>query len=212
MRNASKPELTQPIDWLNKPAVGYVVNTPFSPENAAKLGELASEINTELEQSLFCPPLESLHITLMDWIAPLIDYDKKDKDQLFAEIHEGYDALLQRAISLHGPITVNFDTIKVAPNTIFILGHDDGQFQNIRDKFVNSVKLLPGTKLPPTIIHSSLGRFIKQIDMEKVNKVVASKTLNITQLITDFRLVKTPDATLVHTELIKQYALSKVGN
>lgn len=208
MYNESKHELTQPIDWLNKPAVGYVVNTVFSPENAAKLGKLAAEIDAELGQALFCAPQESLHITLMDWIAPLVAYDGKDKEQLFAEIHEQYDVALQQAIKAHGEITVHFGTIKVAPNTVFIVGHDDGQFQDIRDKFVSSINLLPGTKLPPTIIHSSLGRFIKKIDMDRVNQVLANKTIDITQVVTDFRLVKTPDATLAHTELIKQYQLS----
>lgn len=206
--NGRMSEFTQPVDWLDKPAVGYVVNAAFSSENATTLANLGQEINAELDGALFCPPREALHVTLLDWIAPLVDYDGADKDALFANIQERYNAALAQAIGSCGPITVHFDTVKASPSTVFIVGHDDGQFQRIRDEFVRSVKLLPGTKLPPTIIHSSLGRFTKQIDLAKVERVVAGKTLNITQVVTNFRLMRAADGSIISTELLKRYQLN----
>jgi len=197
----------QPVDWLKKPALGYMMNSGFSDVNADILANLISEIDAEFSEAVFCMPKPSLHITLLDWIAPLTDYDGQDKDRLYETISGDYDRAMADILSSLGPIEVHFDEIVVSPNTIFVRGHDDGSFQKIREQFLEKVELLPGTKLPPQIIHSSLARFTKPIDLGKINAFMASKAVNIIETVTSFRLVRSTREPQLEFEVLKQYQL-----
>lgn len=153
-------------------------------------------------------PSQSLHITLLDWIAPLVDYGGQDKKVLFEKIKDKYDEALSGIIGDTQPITVSFTEIKVFPSTIIVLGHDDGQFQKIRDKFLEAVELLPGTKLPPNIIHSSIIRFTGEIPIKDVEQFVAQCTVNFTQIIDSFRLVHSTREPMLEFEVLKEYKLA----
>jgi hypothetical protein len=201
-------KLSQPVNWVNKPFVGYIVNTEFSDDNAEILGDLISEIQVMFNDAVFCMPKASLHTTLLDWIAPLVDYGGQDKDRLFAQVQPTYDTVLSEVLSSVKPITIQFDELKVSPTTIFMVGHDSGEFQNIRQQFLGKVELLPDTKLPPQIIHSSLARFTKPTDLGLVNSFLAKKTLNITQTVTNFRLIRTTREPMLEFEVLKRYKLS----
>ena len=200
-------ELSQPVDWVNKSFVGYIVNAELSNRNREILGKLIDEIQATFRDSVFCMPNYSLHTTLLDWIAPLIDYGGEDKDRLFAQIQLNYDKAMSEILSSIKPITVHFDELRVSPSTIFMVGHDHGEFQKIRERFLEKVELLRGTKPPPQIIHCSLARFTKPIDLSLVSSFLANKTLNITQTVTNFRLIRTTKEPMLEFEVLKCYEL-----
>lgn len=200
-------EFTQPVDWINKSFVGYAMNTEFSSDNIQSVVECMQEIKTTFDGAVFCTPKASLHVTLLDWIAPLVTYGGLDKDKFFGEVQPSYDKAITEILSSVAPIDVHFDEIKTSPSTIYIVGHDNGEFQKIREQFMERVELLPGTKLPPTIIHSSLARFTKPIELSAVNSFLASKTLHITQTVTDFRLTRATREPMLEFETLKRYRL-----
>lgn len=200
-------DIAEPADWVEKPSLGYAMNSEFSEATNAVLTRLMQEIKAAFPDSIFCPPPDKLHITLLDWIAPLVDYDGRDKDALYAELRPIYDRAITQAMASVGPITVHFDEINLSPNTIYIVGHDQGQFARIRQYFLDHVDLLPGTKLPPQIIHSSLARFTKPIDLVPVREFLASKTIDITETVTGFRLIRTVREPILEFDLLKRYPL-----
>jgi len=200
-------EFSQPVDWVNKPFVGYIVNAEFSDENAKVLSALIKEIQATFNEAVFCMPKRSLHITLLDWIAPLVNYGGQDKDKLFAQIQPNYNKAMSEILPSIKPIAVHFDELRVSPSTIFMVGHDNGEFQTIREQFLEKVELLPETKLPPQIIHSSLARFTKPIDLSSVNSFVVNKKFNITQTVTNFRLIRTAKEPMLEFEVLKRYEL-----
>lgn len=202
-------EFTEPVDWVNKSFIGYVMNTEFSDENARRLAELIQEIQTMFDGAVFCMPKASLHITLLDWIAPLVDYDGGDKDKLFTKIQRSYDRAISEVLSSVAPITVHFGVVKASPTTIYVVGHDHGEFQKIREQFLEKVELLPGTKPPPQIVHTSLARFIEPIELGKVNTLLASKKLDITQTVTSFRLIHAIREPNLEFEILKRYKLKR---
>lgn len=201
-------EYTQPVDWIEKPFVGYVMNAELSDQNAQVLNSLTQSLRDEFGDALYCMTRPSLHITLLDWIAPLVDYDGRDKAELFAQIQPSYDRAMTDIMAGVGPISVHFDTIRVAPSTIFAMGHDDGQFQHIRDEFVQKVDLLPGTKMPPQIIHSSLIRFTEAIELEPIAEYIKAQKIDFVQDVTSFRLVHTRQEPMLDFEVLKRYELS----
>ncbi len=200
---------TYPVDWVKKSFEGYIMNTLFSDENSAQVMRLVDDISHEFGDAVHCMTKESLHITLLDWIAPLVDYDGKSKEELFTSIYNEYDGALSDILASEESFTVTFDTIHIAPTTIYISGRDDGQFERIRSKYLDSIKLLPDTKRPPDIIHSSLARFTKELDLSVVEAFIKHKSLDFKQTVDSFRLVHTFRQPMMEFEILKTY---KLGN
>lgn len=201
-------EMAQPAAWVGNSFNAYCLNTGFSDENQQLLDHIMQDIRSSFGEVLFCPPRTSLHITLIDWITPLVDYDGQDKDALFKQIQPTYDAVMANILSNIPPITVHFTEIHTSPNTIYIVGRDSGEFQIIRERFLSKVSLLPGTKLPPNIVHSSLARYTQAIDLEPVNQFLASRTIDFTQRVDDFRLTHSTREPLLEFEVLKRFKLT----
>ncbi len=200
--------LTEPVSWLEKPFEGYVLNTSFSEANTEKISTLMKEIEEQFGEAVFVMPKTSLHITLLDWVAPLVDYNGQDKEEIYKSIKMDYDAALSSIVSKIPPIEVHFTEVRVYPTTIILLGYDNGQFQQIRDKFTSTVELIPDTKQPPTIIHSSIARFKQAIPVSEVEAFLAPKHIDIVQTVNNFRLVHTIKEPMLDFEVIKNYQLS----
>lgn len=198
-------EFTEPAYWVNKPFTGYVMNAEFSEDKKQEIAKLVHDIQNTFKGAVLGMPQSAMHITLLDWIAPLEDYGGQDKDELFTQIQPSYDRAITEALSSFKQIRVHFNELRVSPSTIFLVGHDDGQFQNIRDRFLEKVELLPGTKLPPAIIHSSLARFTKQIDLNKARTFCTNKLVDITQEVSSFRLVHTTREPMLEFKVLKRY-------
>lgn len=181
----------------------------FPIKNIARLQQITAAIQQEYRNKVFVAPPHSLHITLLDWIAPLVDYDGADKTTLFNSIKDDYDKNISRILADILPISIRFTELKVSPSTIFLVGHDNGQFQTIRQQFVESIELLPNTKLPPTIIHSSLARFKDTLPLPNVEHLITNLTVDFTQQIDSFRLIHTTKEPMLEFEVIKTYHLSR---
>lgn len=202
-------EKVQVSDWLNKEYDGYMVNTTFSDENAEIIINFLKEAENRFGDAVYCMQKRSLHITLLDWIAPLLDYGGSDKYELFSHVQKQYDAALANATSSQVPFNVRFNKLHLFPNTIVLLGQDEGQFASMRADFINNIDLLPDAKLPPQIIHSSVIRFRKEIDMTDIEEFVSKHEIDLTQEITHFRLIHTIREPLVEFDILKTYDLGK---
>jgi hypothetical protein len=56
---------------------------------------------------------------------------------------------------------------------------------------VSNKHLLPeGTRTPPDIIYSSLGRYVKEVDLGQVRSALAAYRLELTQEVTEFEMVR----------------------
>ncbi len=191
---------------INQPFVGFMVNVEVSDENKAKITKVQKQLSEKFGDGVWHQPPESMHITLFDWIAPLVDYDE-DKDMLFKKIFDEYDQVVTKALNDTEPITVTFDEIKLAPAAVFMVGHDSGGFDAARKYFLDHVELLPNTKQPPTIIHSTISRFTKELEFEPIEEYLKTVDFSITQTITSFRLVREEIDPMLKFKLIKEYTL-----
>lgn len=200
-------EKTEIYEDLNKPVIGYLVNAGLSLENQQKICALQADLQREIGDALWWPPPVALHITLMDWLAPLVDYHE-DKDVLFDEIFAKYDQALERSLRETGPITVSFNSVRASTQAIYVKGIDDGQFQKIRSEFLKEVTLLPNTKQPPEIIHFTLGRFTEAIDIEQVRSILNEKELIMSETVSMFRLARETKPCMMERSIIKTYSLS----
>ena len=199
---------SEPNDWVGKDKLGFVINASFSDDNAEQIAQWLKGLQSQQEAGLYCMPKLGLHITVLDWISPLLAYNGVDKRKLYESIAPEFGTALTRVTKDLKPFTIIFNGIKVSPGTIILVGHDEGQMQTLRNDFMEAIELPEGGKQPPTIVHSSIARFIEpSIQLQKVQDYVQSSPLNITQKIDSFRLIETRREPMQEFDVLKIYHL-----
>ena len=197
-------EKTVPYTDLNLEVTGYMLNAELNDTNQAAVTDLQEKLKDQFGEQIYTLPPESLHVTLMDWIAPLTDY-KDDKDVLFNRLFDEYDEALADILGGTGEINIKFTDINVSAGAIFLTGQDDGQFQTIRENFTDRIELLPGTKQPPSIIHTTIARFMNEVNIEVIQEFVSGLSVNFVQPVTEFRLVNEKKIPMLEYDLVKLY-------
>lgn len=193
-------------DYINKNAIGYMVNASISTEGAAQIAQIQRRLIDAFGDKVWCAPVETLHITLMDWIAPLADYGQ-DKDELFETILPLYSNALKESLAEHKSIEVTFNTVQVSPGAVFCVGLDGGRMNRIRKTFTDKIDLIEGTKRPPTIVHTSIARFKAEIDIDNVKGVVQKYPISFTECIDSFRLIRETKLPMQEYEILQEYRL-----
>lgn len=186
--------------------IGYIVNTGLSEQLQVVVRQIQDKLLEAFPDAIWAAPPESLHITLMDWTAPLVDYGQ-DKDELFESIKPKYMKALAGALDHQKSIPIQFDVIEVHPGAIIIKGRDDGSYQKIREKFLDQIALLPGTKEPPRIVHSTICKFMKDIDIEDVKRVLLDESIDLREEVAEFRLVRESKIFLQEYEVVERFQL-----
>ncbi len=194
---------------IERRVIGYMVNAELDPDNQNAIKQVQDSITNEFGEAVWAAPRDSLHITLLDWLAPLVDYGR-DKTELFDELQEQYDQALTRSLARVSLIAVRFTTISVGQSAIFISGRDNGEFAQVRNDFIENVTLLPDTKLPPTIIHSTIARFKEEVDLGPIQDFVSQLSIDFVQPVSQFRLVKESVDPMLEFETIKEYPLGQI--
>ncbi len=192
--------------YINQEAIGYLVNTGLSTTLQNRILKIQRRLIDAFGDAIWCAPTETLHITLMDWLAPLITYDKP-KDALFEDIYPAYDEALKECLINIGKINITFDTIRASETAVFAVGHDNGQINIIRHNFLNKITLLPDTKSPPDIIHFSIARFTARLKIEDVENVLTSCSINLVEEVNSFRLIRETKLPMLEYQKLKEYKL-----
>lgn len=198
--------ITKIYEDKGKVVIGYVLNIPLSSENQQKIVAFQQELRNKFNEGIWAVPSASLHITLMDWLAPLVDYTK-DKDELFEELLPEYEKVLENILKNTRSFKISFSEVEVGEGAIFMKGQDQGQVDTIRNQFIEKIALLPGTKQPPKIIHFTLARFTKELPLEPIGEFVKDYSLLLEQEVDSFRLVRESVTPMLQFEIIKEYFL-----
>jgi hypothetical protein len=208
MENARQdPIMTVPVD-IHKKSVGYVYNAALSTAGRQQIARLQQKLIRTFPDAFWAAPPESLHITLLDLLTPVTTYDD-DPDILYKELKDDYTQALITALQDQTAITVSFDQVKLFPAALIVEGHDNGSFKRLRDNFIKQVTLLPGTKLPPTIIHSTIGKFLKSLPLDVVSAALSGEQLVFKEVIREFRLVRETRVFMLEHQILEQFPLEK---
>lgn len=195
---------SQPYTNIGRKVKGYMVNTALSHDTLDAIQHVRQDLNAAFPDVFYFPPLESLHITLLDWFDPLYVY-AEPLAQLYDRFFTDYDHAVQTAVAGKLPITVSFDTVRVSASALFIEGHDDGSFALIRREFLDQVDLLPGMKPSPQIIHASIARFKASVNLLEINEALQGMTILVAETIKTFRLVEERETPMLDYNVVKEY-------
>jgi hypothetical protein len=200
-------EKTEPVDFINRPQESYFIAARFSPPSTEAIRRIINAFELEFGNAVFGMPGEALHVTVLDWISPVDGYEGTSKTELYEQIYDDFDAVMSQVTASTAPITIKFNIVRASPSTIFITGRDNGEFETLRQHFVEKVSLPKDTKTPPQIIHSSLVRFVKEIELSDVERFTASQQLDITETFTHFDLLRSTVEPNLKFEVLKEYKL-----
>lgn len=197
---------TQRHEHTEKNTISYVINSGISDKLARKVEKMQKVLKAEFGDIIWLLPKDALHITLMDWLAPFVDY-QGHPDELFDKLKEEYIGVLKTVLQDQKSIQVYFNIVKVSPTTIIIQGKDDGSYAQIRKKFLEKIDLLPGTKFPPGIVHASIARFAGEDDMQKAEEIVPKLSIDLTETVKEFRLVRETKLPMLEYEVLERFKL-----
>lgn len=201
-------ELTKYDASLSQEVIGYMVNAVCSENFVEKVSVLQSRFKDAFGDAVYCPSHGALHITLMDWLAPLSNFGE-NKDKLFPQIHSKYKNTLQEVLSQYPPFEVTMGTYKLTDSCVIFTGTDKGQFNSIRGDFLSKEELMPGSKPPPEIIHCTAVAFREPVDKELAQTIVDESMVSFKEPISYFRLVRETRTRLQVFDEIEQFPLGK---
>lgn len=198
--------LSRPNSDLCRTVVGYMVNAALSEAARTEVARLQVELAESAPGALWLASPGSLHVTLLDWIAPLATYDV-DRAVLFRELFEDYDRCLTRVLAAEPPIDLVFDRIEVSRDAIILRAAGDVSFGRIREAFLAGVELLPQTKRPPRIVHTTIARYLTPVPIGGIEAKAAGIPCEIRERIEVFRLVRETRIPMLELDLLKPYPL-----
>lgn len=171
--------------------IGYIVNFGLSNKLADAIATIQQRL-VAIEPTIWIPPRKALHCTLLDILAPKVDYGS-DKDALFSSQQARYIEGLHKIAAAVDPLSVQFNQIQIFPEAIIISGADSGQFAQMREQYITAIPLLAGTKPPPKIIHVTIAKFTQRVPLSSLSNLDATLSIAKTERFTSFRLVRETD-------------------
>lgn len=196
---------TEIQDTLGKSRDAYCLLALLSDDTKYKLKKLIKSLKQDLGETAWMMPEEALHITLCEIIQSK-DYEQ-DKGILYSEHSFEYENIPTTILKDYKPISVSFNTIEASPQAIIIRGGDNGSFESIRKQLVERLPLPKETKLPPAIIHSTIARFRKEVNVEDVRRIVEKYSINIEEIVREFQLIHLHVTPLLNYDTIHTYRL-----
>ena len=181
-------QLTIPAN-THQEVIGYWLNSGLSDKTAEAIALLQDKLVQRFPEAVWAIPRPALHISLLNWINPLFEYSE-DKNALFKEVQTEYTEAFENIVANQPPIPVTFDTINAFPDAIILKGHDDGSYEKIRNQFIKDVELREGTRQPPTIIHTTICKFLKEIDLQEVQQFLNNEPVLLQEIVDEFRLTR----------------------
>lgn len=198
--------LTQinPDIGVTLPDIDCVAVALLSESAQQQISKLLRAITERLGDAIWPMPANALHITLCEIIQPKPYIE--DKSELMKNLPQ-YEHALEGLLRI-APVEVSFNTIEVSPQAIIIRGEDDGTFNRVRSQLVPLLPLPAETKLPPDIIHSSIARYRKEVDINEVRSAVADLAIDFNETIHEFQLIKESAPHLVNYSIARRYLLT----
>lgn len=197
---------THITDNIGKSENAYALVALLSESAKQQVSQLLNKLSKVLGDAVWIMPREALHVTLCE-IIQAKDYTE-DKQALYDRHSFEYENVTADILSNYKPIIIAFDTVVASPQAIIIKGIDDGSFEKIRKAIVDKLPLPSETKLPPSIIHTSIARFTKVIQLDEVENIVNHQAISFKETIDAFQLVNNLTPPLLKYKIVRTYPLS----
>jgi hypothetical protein len=176
-------------DYIGKVGLGYVLLALPSENLRNRIIALLEELTAKLPGIIWPMPASQLHITLCE-IIQFKEYSQV-KQELYDLCKEQYEHVPSQILGAVSKFKVTFDVIEASSQAIIIRASDSSNFNDMRAKLMAHMQLPNETRTPPDITHSSIARYLKEVDLENVQEVISRHKILIEEEITEFMLLRT---------------------
>lgn len=198
--------MTVPADYIGKESIGYALLAPVSENTKNQIISLLDSLSVALPGVLWPMPPKQLHITLCEIIQSKTY--SQDKETLYKLHKEQYENAPAQILSTLPKLTVTFNIIEASAQAIIVKSKDAASFNAIRAELVANMSLPSETRTPPDIIHSTIARYLKETELERVQEVVARHKIIIEEKVSEFKLIRSEIPPLQKYEVLRAYPLT----
>ena len=198
--------MTQTVETIQTPSddeCGIVAT--FSEHSLNSLTEIQDRLSDYLGDAIWLTPRRALHSTLMEILCD-IKYPVS-RHELFAKWYAQYGQSVSEILSEIPTFEISFSEIEVSERAIIIRSATSDSFNSIRAQLLSKIDLPEGTKLPPDIVHCTLARYSRSLDLENVIATAQHLQCNFTEYITAFKLLKDLGPPSFEPKTIQEYNL-----
>lgn len=199
---------TQPVD-TNQKVGAYWIVSPVSDEVAHVITETQNALKKRFSDSVWTVPRDSLHISF-NALSPFFEFTSTSNPP--ADISDTYTDVFGKLLANHPPIRLRFDTIEAFPAAIILKAKDDGSYQSLRNQFNSSVELPTGTKATPDIIHTTICKFHKAIDLDEVKGFLSTQNIDIEMVVSEFRIVREKILYMIDYDVLERFTLNSTNS
>jgi len=211
MQDTTKVDISaKPLDATDF-GQSYFLGIQFPQAIADSIEGIAMGVAREIS-GITVQPAQTLHISLLDFIDPIIDpahHGYPSKTALWEKIGPQCEAAVQKALKNIKPFDIRFGELIVTDAAIILKGEDDGQIQQIRAAIMEDIDSLrlPRSKRPPVIIHCSIARYNKVMPLEPIREAAADERVDFTLPVDTIYLLHQLKTNMLESEEIKAYHL-----
>jgi hypothetical protein len=184
---------TQPVPHLTDAMNCYVYISTLSDGAQQAVHRFQDELAKLLPGVLWMPRGGQLHVTLLHTFGPLFGLDSQQAaefDQNYEDSRTSLLSAMQEAVAGIAPIKLRMQQVKASENAVFGLWQDEGQYEEIRERFVTLFEIPPGTQRRPNIVHTTIARYQRPIALEEVQQAVDSLTLEAEMTVEEIILIR----------------------
>ncbi len=197
---------TIPADYIGESNLGYAIVALPSEQTKAGIVALLDDLTNELPGILWRMPPEQMHLTLCEIIQPKAY--TQDKEWLYNLPRQEYENTLSEIFSTLPRFSIILDITEASPQAIIARSSDPTSFNKIRTQLSQKMQLPVETRTPPDIIHSSIARYLKETDLDKVQEALGRYNISLNEDIAEFKLLRTTVMPLQEFEILKTYPLA----
>ncbi len=161
----------------------------LSPDSTNQATLIQNRLRDLFGNTIWLQEPSSLHVTLMEIICDT-EYVGKSRRQYFDEWYTAYNETVKDVLSTIKPFNISFTELLVSPRAIIIKSLKSEALNSIREALLKRISLLPGTKIPPDITHSTLARFNTPLNLDKAKDLTSKISVNIHEHISEFSLIR----------------------
>ena len=167
----------------------YAIVRILSDDSSNKVADIQVRLVELFGDAIWLQQPPSLHITLMEIICDA-KYYLKSRRKYFRDWQDSYSEIVKEVLSEIESFSIKFTELLVSERAIIVKTSDSTALNKIRELLLARIQLPPETKMPPDITHCSLARFNKVIDLKEAKLLLDEISIDITEHISGFSLVK----------------------
>jgi hypothetical protein len=82
-----------------------------------------------------------------------------------------------------------------------------GIFNQIRAQLVQTLPFPSETKQPPDVVHSSIARYTKELDLSEVQRIIDKHSILFEEIVSEFQLLYPIQPHLLNFDVVRRYSL-----